>query len=283
MLAAPDQYLQGTGRFPVRISPRDMTRMEAALHSSFDGGPFEPIYALFEGECSQTQNDRLAELGRERRCTAVIGIGDGKILDTAKAVAYELHIPSAIIPTVASTDSPCSSLSVIYHEDGTFDRYLLLDACPDMVLVDTEVIAKAPASLLAAGMGDAMSTRFEARACHASGSPNQVGGLPTRAALGLAEQCWTLLRTYGPRAMRDMETHTCSEAVETIVEVNTYLSGVGFESGGLAAAHALQKGGTVIPQLRAAPRLSGGVLHPCPAGHGAGPEGGAGNGPVLLL
>lgn len=153
-----------------------MTRMEAALHSSFDGGPFEPIYALFEGECSQTQIDRLADLGQERRCTAVIGIGDGKILDTAKAVAYELHIPSVIIPTVASTDSPCSSLSVIYHEDGTFDRYLLLDACPDMVLVDTEVIAKAPASLLAAGMGDAMSTRFEARACHASGSPNQVGG-----------------------------------------------------------------------------------------------------------
>lgn len=254
VLAALDRYLQGMGeRFLVLISPKGMTRMGDALRTSFDGKPYEPTYELFEGECSQARIDRLAALGRERRCTAVIGIGGGKILDAAKAAAYTLDVPVVIIPTVASTDSPCSSLSVIYREDGTFDRYLRLDACPEIVLVDTEVIAKAPASLLAAGMGDAMSTWFEARACRASGSANQVGGQPTHAAAGLAEQCWTLLRQYGPQAMRDMEAHTCSEAVETIVEVNTYLSGVGFESGGLAAAHAIQKGFTLIPQLRAQP------------------------------
>lgn len=250
VLASLDQYLQGMGtRLLILISPRGMKRMEKSLRACFDGKPYALTYALFEGECSQPQIDRLTARGRQCGCTAVVGIGGGKILDTAKAVAYGLGIPSVIIPTVASTDSPCSSLSVIYRETGEFDRYLFLDTCPDMVLVDTEVIAMAPAPLLSAGMGDAMATWFEARACRASGSPNQVGGQPTRAATGLARMCWELLRQYGPQALADAERHVCSEALETVVEVNTYLSSVGFESGGLAAAHGIQKGFTVIPQL----------------------------------
>ena len=247
-LAALDQYLGGMGDRPlVIISPRGMERLGETLRGCFDGRPYE--LCLFQGECSQSQIRRLSARGRERRCTAVIGIGGGKILDTAKAAAYEIGVPAVIVPTVASTDSPCSSLSVIYHENGEFDRYLFLDACPAIVLVDTAVIAKAPAPLLAAGMGDAMATWFEARACRASGSGNQTGGMPTRAATGLAEMCWKLLRQYGVQAMVDAEAGVCSEALETIVEVNTYLSGVGFESGGLAAAHGLQKGFTVVPEL----------------------------------
>jgi len=245
-----DQYLQGMGnRLLIIISPNGMKRMQAPLESCFAGTPYEVTYELFQGECSQRQIDYLTSRAKEKDCTAVIGIGGGKILDTAKAVAYEAGLRSVIIPTVASTDSPCSSLSVIYRDNGEFERYLFLDTCPDMVLVDTSVIAKAPAALMVAGMGDAMATWFEARACGTSGSPNQVGAQPTRAAAGLAAMCWDLLQEYGLQAKRDAETSTCSAALETIVEVNTYLSSVGFESGGLAAAHAIQKGFTMIPQL----------------------------------
>lgn len=245
-----DQYLQGMGnRLLVIISPNGMKRMQNTLESCFSGKPYELTYELFQGECSQRQIDQLINCAKEKDCTAVIGIGGGKILDTAKAVAYEAGLRSVIIPTVASTDSPCSSLSVIYRDNGEFERYLFLNTCPDMVLVDTSVIAKAPAALLVAGMGDAMATWFEARACGASGSPNQVGGQPTRAAAGLAAMCWDLLQECGPQAKKDVEEGSCSVALETIVEVNTYLSSVGFESGGLAAAHAIQKGFTMIPQL----------------------------------
>lgn len=74
-----------------------------------------------------------------------------------------MNVPVAIAPTIASTDAPCSALSVIYTDAGEFDRYLLLPHNPNMVIVDTQIVAGAPARLLAAGIGDALATWFEAR------------------------------------------------------------------------------------------------------------------------
>ena len=79
----------------------------------------------------------------------------------------------------------CGKFPAVYLDSGEFDHYLFLNRCPDMV-VDTAVVAKALVALLVAGMGDAMATYFEARACRASGSDNQTAGKPTRAATGLA-------------------------------------------------------------------------------------------------
>ncbi len=245
-----DQYLQGMGnRLLIIISQSGTRRICPTLEQCFAGKDYVLHYEVFQGECSQNQIDRLVAAAKDQDSTVVIGIGGGKILDTAKGVAYYAGLPVVIVPTVASTDSPCSSLSVVYRDNGEFERYLFLDTCPDMVLVDTAVITKAPVKLLVAGMGDAMATWFEARACRASGKDNQVHAKPTRAATGLASMCWEYLQRYGLQAKEDVEAGTCSEAVETIVEVNTYLSSVGFESGGLAAAHAIQKGFTFIPQL----------------------------------
>lgn len=98
-------------------------------------------------------------------------------------------------------------------------------------------------------MGDAMATYFEARACRTSGSDNQVTGKPTLAAGRLATMCWRNLQKGGKAAKEAVEAGGCNASLETIVEVNTYLSGVGIESRGLAAAHAIQKGFTFIPQL----------------------------------
>lgn len=252
ILGELDQYLQGMGnRLFVLISQSGTRRIGPTLENCFAGKDYALHLEVFSGECSQRQIDELTAKVKATEQTVVVGIGGGKILDTAKAVAFYADLPVVIIPTVASTDSPCSSLSVVYQDSGEFDHYLFLNACPNMVLADTEVISKAPVELLVAGMGDALATYFEARACRASGGDNQTAGKPTRAASGLAAMCWEYLQRDGYRAKLAVEAGVCTEAVETIVEVNTYLSSVGFESGGLAAAHAIQKGFTWIPQLHA--------------------------------
>ena len=162
---------------------------EETLRQSFKKAELHAEIAPFGGECSQNEIDRLKKLADSADCLAVLGIGGGKTLDTAKALAHFMDVPVAIAPTIASTDAPCSALSVIYTDSGEFDRYLMLPHNPNMVIVDTKVVAGAPARLLAAGIGDALATWFEARACSRSGATTMAGGKCTQAALALAELC----------------------------------------------------------------------------------------------
>lgn len=220
---------------------------QETLQNSFHDVGLHCEIVPFGGECSQNEVDRLLNLAKNAGCEAVLGIGGGKTLDTAKALAYFMGVPVAIAPTIASTDAPCSALSVLYTDDGEFDRYLLLPHNPNCVIVDTRVVAGAPSRLLAAGIGDAMATWFEARACSRSGATTMAGGQCTQAALALAELCYNTLLEEGEKAMLAAEQHVVTPALERIIEANTYLSGVGFESGGLAAAHAIHNGLTAIP------------------------------------
>jgi glycerol dehydrogenase len=177
----------------------------------------------------------------------VIGAGGGKVLDTARAIASGLSLPVVNRPTIASSDAPCSALSVIYSEAGEVEEYRIYRRNPDLVLVDTAVIAQSPVRFLVAGMGDALATWFEAKVCVAGGVQNMRGGASTRTALALAELCFKTLLTDGVAAMEAVQSREPNEALERIVEANTLLSGLGFESAGLAAAHAMHNGLTTAP------------------------------------
>jgi len=262
IMIAPGKYIQGYGElkrlkdhigamgstFLVLISRGGLGRLESTLKAGFRGNESALVFEIFNGECSKTEIERIRAVCRNKKCDAVIGVGGGKILDTAKAVAYYEKTPVIIVPTIASTDAPCSALSVIYTDEGVFSEYLVLPKNPDAVLMDTEVIVNAPARLLVAGMGDALATYFEARACIAADKTNMPGGHATKAALALAELCYDTLLEDGLKALLAVETGSCTKAVENIVEANTFLSGLGFESGGLGAAHAVHNGFTVLEE-----------------------------------
>jgi len=200
----------------------------------------------FNGECSDEEIERLTGLAKSAKLEMIVGVGGGKTLDTAKATAHALKLPVVIIPTIASTDAPCSALAVIYTSAGEFKRYLVLPSNPTVVLVDTRVIAQAPARFLVSGMGDALATFFEARSCQTKYAGNMTGRIGSMTAYALAELCYETLLTYGVQALAACENHISTPAFEKVVEANTLLSGLGFESGGLAAAHAIHNGLTAL-------------------------------------
>lgn len=258
ILISPGKYIQGSGAFRglgehvkkfgdralIIVDSFVLKSLNARLHDAM--APVATVVEQFGGEASKREIDRLKAIGDREKVTAVVGVGGGKTLDTAKAVAYSLKRPLVVVPTIAATDAPTSALSVIYTDEGVFEEYLILPKNPDLVLVDTQIVAEAPVRFLVSGMGDALATWFEADAASRSASANMPGGRPTAAALALAKLCYDTLLEYGLSAKLAVEKHVVTPAVERIVEANTLLSGLGFESGGLAAAHAIHNGFTVI-------------------------------------
>ncbi len=92
----------------------------------------------------------------------VVGVGGGRGQDFARALTHFVPVKVILIPTLAATNASISTLSVIYTADGKIDQYWRMDNAPELVLVDTEVLIKNPPQVLSAGIGDIMSTYYEA-------------------------------------------------------------------------------------------------------------------------
>ncbi|EME32544.1 glycerol dehydrogenase [Galdieria sulphuraria] len=210
------------------------------------GAAKQVVFVNFGGECSWEELEHVNKQLKGKvngKPAFVVAVGGGKAVDLVRALAHQLNVQLAVVPTLASNDAPCAACSVFYKPDGKFDEYVYYPTDPYCVIVDSEIIAKAPKRFLVSGMGDAMSTYYEADACmRASHGINPVGGRPTEAAVALAKLCRDLLFDYGVQAVKDIDRGEVTEAIEKVIEANTLLSGLGFESGGLAAAHAIHNG-----------------------------------------
>lgn len=259
IIQSPSKYIQGVGAIKniakyasvksfVIADSFVMGLTKESIEHSFKNENIDVAFEIFKGECSRNEVEKLKKHAEKEQCKMVIGVGGGKTLDTAKAVAYFLNLPVMIVPTIASTDSPCTALTVLYHDNGEFDEYLFLPHNPDVILMDTDIIAKAPSRLLVAGMGDALATYFEVKSCIKSNSLNLVGGYSTKGGEALAKLCFETLMEDGEKALMAAEKKVATKALNNIIEANTYLSGVGAESGGLAAAHAIHNGFTAIKE-----------------------------------
>ncbi|WP_069999083.1 glycerol dehydrogenase [Cellulosilyticum sp. I15G10I2] len=236
--------------------PDDVKRIKVQLDATAGRFGIQFVESGFRGECSTIEIKRLQSLASEKGCACIIGLGGGKAIDTAKCVAEGEAL--IIVPTIAATDAPTSHSAVIYTEEGAFEDYAYFKQNPHVVLVDTSVIAKAPVRFLVSGMGDALSTYFEARATSQSYS-NVNAGLPcgyregqcseakgTNTALALAKLCYETLLKDGEKAKVANEQNQITSALENIIEANILLSGLGFESGGLGGAHAIHDGLTIL-------------------------------------
>ena len=237
ILEKAGEYIAPLGSRVFLVSdPLAWPLVEKQICTSFDGKSIEYQCELFSGTSNRAEADVLSEKARAFRADVVVGVGGGSALDLAKAVFAQIDSKLATIPTVASNDSPCSALAVMYDKNHRLDVVLRLKRNPDLVLVDSKVIAEAPTRFFVAGMGDALATWFEALACAKSGATNSHAGLPTTAGLGLARTCYDTLMQYGISAKLAVDRNTVTPAVERVIEANILLSGLGFENGGVAAA-----------------------------------------------
>lgn len=265
VMIAPPKYVQGRGvlahvgrylatlgptRAAVLASARGLGAQAGRVIESLGAQGVDSVSATFKGECSLAEIDQhVATLG-DAQVDCLIAVGGGKCVDAGKCIAYRLGVPVIIVPTLASNDAPCSALSVLYSPDGVMNGAEFFPHSPALVVVDTQVVADADERYLVAGLGDAMATWYEARVCAQNPDGRTLlGARPTVAACALSEACATTLYADAMDACAAVRASLVDDALERVVEANTLLSGIGFESGGLAGAHGYAQGYTVLPEV----------------------------------
>jgi len=267
VLIAPPRYIQGDrilehlGRYlslipstraAILISAGGQQRDGARLVASLRLAEIDAVVVTFQGECSAEEVARVVGIlqATTHPVDCVVAVGGGKCVDAGKCVAARLAVPVVICPSVASNDAPCSAASVMYTPAGVGAGAEFFPQSPALVAIDTRIVAEAPVRYLVAGMGDAMATWYEARTCLQNPQARSVlGARPTLAASALGELCATTLFAEGVAAVDAVRRREVTDALERIVEANTLLSGIGFESGGLAVAHSVARGFAALPTV----------------------------------
>ncbi len=262
-LKGPGQYIQGAGEldklgkyvkkmgttFLLICSHNNRKRIGERVAEALKSVDKAVVFCEFGGNCTKDEINKAMAMATEAKCDVIIGAGGGCAIDTAKAAATNLGgLPVVIVPTIASNDAPCSGVAVIYNDAGVVIKALMMKHNPDLVLVDTGIIAQAPAKFLVSGMGDALSTYFEARACQRSGAKTMARGKCSQTALTMSRLCYDILLQHGVAALEAVNQKQVTPDLEAVVEACVYLSGIGFECGGLAAAHAINDGFAYVPQ-----------------------------------
>ena len=251
-LDALPQVCAGLAEKPFMVVDADVLAfIGARLDAMFVGEPH--IIAPFRGEVTAAAMDDIASQARAAGADLVVGIGGGKALDVGKGCAKRAGCPFVSVPTVASNDSPTSIALAVYDDHHQMVAVETLDGSPAAVVVDTRLIAGAPAQFLRAGIGDAIAKKFEGEASQRHGGVNAHYSFQLRTAGYIADGCYRTIREFAADALAAAGSGNPTPAFEAVVEANILMAGLAFENMGLGVAHGITRGLVRLPAVARAP------------------------------
>lgn len=226
--------------------------IQADFEAAISQTPLEVVETLwYGGECSPKQINQLVEQLKTQSVDMIFGVGGGRALDTAKAVANQLHKPLFTIPTIAATCAATTKLSVVYNEQGIFETFYFYEEPPKHVFIESKLIAQAPHQYLRAGMGDTIAKHYECTLASRGYALDHNSGL----AVAMSKMCVTPLLEYGVKAMADCEANRISFELEQVILANIITTGLVSmlieEDYNGALAHSLFYGLTTLPHIEA--------------------------------
>jgi len=246
------QVCAGLGEHPFLVVDADVLALiSARLETLFAGT--RHVIAPFRGEVTAAAMDDIAREATASGADLVVGIGGGKALDVGKGCARRSGRPFISVPTVASNDSPTSIALAVYDDHHQMVAVEALDGSPTAVVVDTRLIAGAPAQFLRAGIGDAIAKKFEGEASQRHGGVNAHHSFQLRTAGYIADGCYCTIREFAVDALAAAGSGNPTPALEAVVEANILMAGLAFENMGLGVAHGITRGLVRLPAVARAP------------------------------
>ncbi|XTZ38664.1 iron-containing alcohol dehydrogenase family protein [Salmonella enterica] len=232
-------------------SAQAWARVNPVLENSLRTSAIKWQTEIMTGYCTDERVARYAQRARKLGATFIVGVGGGRVLDTAKAVADAIEGGESVtIPTVASTCAAWSPLSVFYTEEGGQLRSQPLNTLPKLVLVDSEIIAQSDVRYLKAGIVDALAKWYEFRP--------YLQHAPDNLALQLKVQnarlALDIYVKYGAQAVSDNKAQIISDALVNVIDANIAIAGMANSIRGEiptpGVAHAIHNRLTYEPALR---------------------------------
>ncbi|WP_204139664.1 iron-containing alcohol dehydrogenase family protein [Halomicronema sp. CCY15110] len=261
LMIAPAQVSRGTGILPhmgaaiaalgtrplVIGGERSLAQAEPWLTPALQD--LTTATATYGADCSEATLARLSDAIAAHQADLIIGVGGGKALDTAKLAAHQAQLPVVTIPTSAATCAAWTALSNVYSEAGAFLYDVALARCPDLLILDYDLVATAPQRTLIAGIGDALAKWYEGSV--SSGDSDQTLII---AAVQQARVLRDLLLQKTPAALAEPGGAVWREVVDACVLLAGVMGGLGGAQCRTVAAHAVHNGLTHLAE-------SHGILH----------------------
>ena len=193
--------------------------------------------ATYKPDCSEAALAELHQAVKQHQADVIIGVGGGKALDTAKLLAQQTGLPVVTAPTSAATCAAWTALSNVYSDQGAFLYDVGLAHCPDLLILDYDLIATAPRRTLAAGIGDALAKWYEASV--SSGASEQTLII---AAVQQARVLRDILFQKAQTALTEPGGAVWREVVDASVLLAGVIGGLGGAQCRTVAAHAVHNG-----------------------------------------
>ncbi len=231
ILSQLPQYLLRYGNKALLISGKTANQVTASYLRNPD---LEIINTPAIADCSDQNLAMLHQIVQQEKPNVIVGIGGGKVLDTAKLIAHQSKLPIATVPTTGATCAAWTALSNVYDADGAFSYDVILDRCPEMMVVDYDVIASAPKRTLVSGIGDAIAKWYESSV--SSGSSNKTMVI---AAVQEARILRDILFQKSAEAIANPNGDLWREVVDGTVCLAGAIGGIGGASCRTVAAHAI--------------------------------------------
>ncbi len=241
VLAAAVDDIARLGKRPLIIGGRTLTAVEGFLKPVLDAQTLQCLCATYTPDCSEASLLSLRKEAKKHSCDVIIGVGGGKALDTAKLIAYQLDLPVVTVPTSAATCAGWTALSNVYSDDGAFLYDVGLAHCPDLLVLDYDLVQTAPTRTLVAGIGDALAKWYEASV--SSGHSEQTMII---AAVQQARVLRDILFQKSSKAISEPGSEAWREVVDASVLLAGVIGGLGGAQCRTVAAHAVHNGLTHI-------------------------------------
>ncbi|KNB53663.1 iron-containing alcohol dehydrogenase family protein [Streptomyces caatingaensis] len=144
-----DQRISSSGKLAVAISGGSGAALRERLAPALPGASWYEV-----GGGTLDDAIKLADAMKSGHYDAVVGLGGGKIIDCAKFAAARIGLPLVAVATNLSHDGLCSPVATLDNDAGR-GSYGVPN--PIAVVIDLDVIRRAPGRYVRSGIGDAIS------------------------------------------------------------------------------------------------------------------------------